>query len=319
MLGAIGNVEARTLPDHPLRYPPLFVVGPPRSGTTLLGQVISYALDVSYIPTFRTDLLTYQTRPPAVLLTHLASAFRLIRRRAVFESYYGKAKGFGHAADSGSIIWNYVFPEGYLDGENLSEELKRTVHKTIAGVERVFNKPFVDKGVGHSIRIRALAEIFPNALFIRSRRDPLAVAQSVYIGRNRSEATRRNWITPKARGYLELSQKSLVEQSCGQQHIFDRDIDEGLAAVPRERQLDVNYADLCANPQDEVEKIAAFMNRNGAETRQINRVPESFPLSNSRRVDDETYRNLVEHVERIYGPDFERLEEPRKPGETDGE
>ncbi len=84
-------------------------------------------------------------------------------------------------------------------------------------------------------------------------------------------------------------------------------------------ELGVNYADLCANPQGEVERIAVFMNRNGAETRQINRVPESFPLSNSRRVDDETYRSLVEHVEKIYGPDFERLEDPRESGETDGE
>ncbi len=319
VLGVIGEVEAKSLPDRPLHYPPFFVVGPPRSGSTHLGQVISYALDVSYIPNLTTNLLVYKKRPPVVCLTRLAKTFGLIRKQGVFESYYGSAKNFGEAADSDPIIWRYVFPEGYLDEDSLSEELGRTIYKTIAGIERIFNRPFVDKSVGHSIRIRALVKMFPDALFVRSRRDPLAVAQSVYIGRDRNEATRRSWPTPKARGYLELSQKSLVEQACGQQYIFERDIDEGLAAVPRERQLDVNYADLCANPQGEVEKIAAFMNLNGAETRPINRVPDSFRLSNSRRVDVETYRNLVEHVERIYGPDFERLEEPRKPGETDGE
>src|SRR6056297_1198149 len=35
--------------DYPVRHPFLFVVGPPRSGTTLLSQLIAYTFDVSYI------------------------------------------------------------------------------------------------------------------------------------------------------------------------------------------------------------------------------------------------------------------------------
>ena len=38
--------------DRPLRYPPIFIVGPPRSGTTLVYQALIEYLDVGYLSNF---------------------------------------------------------------------------------------------------------------------------------------------------------------------------------------------------------------------------------------------------------------------------
>jgi len=35
--------------DTPLRYPPLFIIGPPRTGSTLLYQLVVQRFDVGYL------------------------------------------------------------------------------------------------------------------------------------------------------------------------------------------------------------------------------------------------------------------------------
>ncbi len=47
----LGHDESALAPDHdhPLRHPPIFFLGAPRSGSTLAVQVITDALDLGYI------------------------------------------------------------------------------------------------------------------------------------------------------------------------------------------------------------------------------------------------------------------------------
>lgn len=305
---ALGHIESVLLTDRPLRHPPTFVLGPPRSGSTLLGQLLTYALDVAYLPSLP-GWMPCEGRPPAVWLTRAARALSLTEPRAEFASHYGAA-GVGDAADSERLVWHYVLPEGHLEPNDLSDAARRASRAIVSGIERVFCRPFVDKSVAHAIRIPALLDLFPDALFVRIRRNPLAVAQSVYLGRSRSDAMARAWPTPKARGYETLRDKTLLEQACGQMALFEAEIDEAWPLIPASRRTELSYEDVCDDPQRAVTAVAELLCKSGAPTTQVEALPPRLRRSEKRRVDRDTYDRIAELVSRTYAEGFTALAEP---------
>ncbi|VAW70477.1 hypothetical protein MNBD_GAMMA09-2158 [hydrothermal vent metagenome] len=307
LLGQLENTLSR---NHKLQNTPTFIIGPPRSGTTLLGQIVCHAFDVSYIPNMAIRMRhIYNGYPPIVTASKIAKLLGYTSNTdEKYESYYGSSSVLGGSSDS-DFIWRDVLPMGYLEKGDLSDQHQRYIHRITAGLEKVFNKPFIDKCVGHSLRIPALLEIFPEALFIRCKRNPLAVAQSVYFGRTRSEWTRKTWLTPHARGYEALFQKDLLEQCAGQQYLFEKDIDAGLSQVDPERVIEVDYDDVCRQPEKELQRIYDLMHQHNIEVQMLHKAPDAFPLSNFRRVDKNIYNQLVTHLEKIYGTPVSHLYE----------
>jgi len=308
-LSLTGRLESRFLSRKKMKFPPLFIVGPPRSGTTLLGQVIDTGLDVAHIPTLAVRMSrNYSQRPPLVLISKLAKQFgRRKTGAANFESIYGASTSLGDASDS-DPIWRIVLPDGFLDKGMLDQSTREYVYREFSGIERVFDRPLIDKSVGHSLRIPALLEIFPDALFVRCRRDVLAVAQSVWIGRANFPSTL--WPTPKVRGYELLQHRPREEQAAGQQYLFEQDLNEGLAQVDPQRVIDVDYSDLCQSPKREISRIFDLMARNGVAVTKNRCLPDHFKNSRHRRIPMDTYESIIGHLERFWGRSIERLNEP---------
>jgi hypothetical protein len=312
VFGPMGWLEDKLLPDYQLCYSPVFIVGPPRSGTTLLSQLVNHALATSYF-TNLTSRLRVQgiRRPPAVLSAWLAKSLRLTdRRQETFESHYGHTRGWGSPNDT-TMVWKHWFPNRFVGVGELTHEARRAVYQVVAGTERVFGRPFVDKSVENSVRIGALVEIFPTALFLRCIRNPLAVAQSIYIGKAASAKRPQDWwFSTRPKEFDNLRHKRLIEQVTGQVYFLERNIAEGLAVVLPKHILSVDYRSVCLNPQREVSRIEDFMNHHGATTEQIRPVPLCFPFSHARRIDVATYQALIDHLERLYGHEMTRLDEP---------
>lgn len=304
----LGTLENTLSINRKMKFAPTFIIGPPRSGTTLLGQIVCHTFEVSYIPNLAIRFKNNHNKlPPIVTMTRLAKLLGYTRNvEEKFESYYGSSNVLGGSSDS-DFIWRDILPMGYLDRGDLKSRQRRFIHRVTAGIERVFNKPFVDKCVGHSLRIPALLEIFPDALFIRCRRNPLAVAQSVYLGRTRNDKARSTWPTPHVTGYEALFEKSLIEQCAGQQYLFDKDIDRGLEGLPADRCIEIDYDDVCTQPKVEVGRIYEFMLKHQINVKRANKAPKSFPPSNYRRLDLTVYNELVDCLEKIYGKSVTHL------------
>ncbi len=308
---ALGHIEKKLCTDHPLKNPPTFIIGPPRCGTTLLGQMVSHCFEVAYITNLAIRMRhTYKVLPPIVSACKLSKLLGYTQNaEEKYESNYGATSLPGGSSDS-DFIWRDILPDGYLKKNALPPHLQSYLHRITAGIEKTFNRPFIDKCVGHSLRIPALLEVFPDALFIRCRRNPLAVAQSVYFGRTRNEWTRKTWLTPHTRGYKELLKKDILEQCAHQQYLFDMDIDSGLSQLKSERILEVDYNNVCTQPDAELKRISVFLQHQGISLKTHHKVPESFPLSNVRKVDKEIYDILVDHLEHIYKTPVSHLLEP---------
>jgi hypothetical protein len=312
IFGLLGYLEYRLLPDYQLRYSPTFIVGPPRSGTTLLSQIVTCALTTSYFTNLASRLRVQGIRrPPVILSARLAELFKLTERhQETFQSHYGHTKGWGAPAGD-AMIFKHWFPNRFMGPGEVTAETQRCVYQAVAGTEQVFGYPFVSKTVENSVRIGALLEIFPTAVFLRCVRNPLAIAQSIYVARTQTGYPCNRWFSTKPKEVHELRQKSLEEQVCGQVYYVEQNMAEGLAPVEPDRILSVDYEQVCLNPRRQIGRIASFLGRNGAPTKHIRTVPASFPYSAVRRIDSDTYRTLTHHLEDLYGYQMERLNTPQ--------
>ena len=311
IFGPLGWLEDRLLPEYQLQFSPTFIVGPPRSGTTLLSQIVTCALATSYFTNLASRLRVQGIRrPPVIFSARLAELFRLTERhQETFQSHYGHTKGWGGPAGDAMILKHW-FPNRFMGPGEVTSETRRSVYQVFAGTEHVFGYPFVSKTVENSVRIGALFEIFPTAIFLRCVRNPLAVAQSIYVARTQTRYPLNRWFSTWPKEVHELQQKSLEEQVCGQVYYIEQNMAEGLIDVEPDRILSVDYEQVCLNPRGQIDRIATFLSRNGASTKQIRTVPASFPCSNVRRIDADTYRILIHHLEDLYGYQMERLNAP---------
>lgn len=314
LLGPLGWLENTFLPDYQMRYPPVFIIGAPRSGTTLLQQVITYALSTSYLTNLAMRLRVKGiSRPPVVLAAWLAKRLGLIERRVnPFNSNYGHTHGWGNPGDS-VMFWQHWFSDGYYTGAGeLSSERQRSLYQAVAGVEKIFGHPFVDKTTDNSVRIRALVEVFPDALFIQTIRSPLAVAQSIYIGRidEIEKGFPSSYTTfTKPKEFDAIRHKNLAEQACSLCFYIEQNIAEDKAVIPDDRFMTINYKSLCLNPQRELDRIFDFLNSHRSSVTQIRPLPETFPYSHVRQLDLPTYETLINHLEQLYNYEIERLDE----------
>jgi hypothetical protein len=312
--GIWGALERMLWPRAKLHYSPVFIVAPPRSGTTLLYQLMTGHLSTCYftnlVQRFRVSGSEIVPASAACLVKWL----KLGQRGKSFQSYYGATEGWGGPNEANGI-WERWFPEeehhvppGYLPARD-----RQGVYRAVAVTERVSDRPFVNKCIRNSVRIEALAEIFPTALFVECTRDRLDMAQSIFIARARelpfelegAEDPAKQWWSVKPKEYEFIKDKEIIKQVCEQVFYVERGIASARGALGEDRFLSVDYRDLCQAPHRELERIIQFMNDRGAPTQITQPVPESFPYSSGRKVERVDYLALADYLSQLYGQPME--------------
>ena len=201
-----------------------------------------------------------------------------------FHSDFGHVKGL-MAPHEGGKIWNRWFPtadkegfhyvtEGYLNPEARSE-----IRRVLAGLERIFGAPFINKNVKNSVRIRALGEIFPDAIFLHVKRDPFQAVSSILAARRKNCRSMNDWwsVMPKEVGLIR--NRHYLEQVCGQFYYIEKDIEEDIHRIGKDQRLVLHYEDICQSPKSAMESIHSFLQAKGISLMRKRSVPDSFPRS----------------------------------------
>ncbi|RMG96146.1 MAG: sulfotransferase [Chloroflexi bacterium] len=286
--------------QYELRYSPVFLVAPPRAGTTLTRQLIAWALPTSYLTNLLMMGWRSLKRPLPLSTARLVTRFGWHHFDATFESNYGYTEGRGAPAEA-EPVWDYWFGVRYtaVSPDQLSLAQKTQIYQAVAGTEHAFGYPFVNKTTVLSLRIRALVDIFPNALFINIVRDPLDTAQSIYRAR---KSGYDRWLGPKP-PQCKPDGQPVWQQVCDQVYYTEQFIAQERAIVGDSCFLDIHYKSLCAQPRQEIARIARFMNEHGAPVPQPRQVPASFRRSHGRKVDEEVYAHMCDYLRALYGAD----------------
>lgn len=296
----LAPIEKANRKDYPLEHPPGFVIGPPRSATTLVRHLLSTGLQTSYFSNMTTSTVFALGYPLPLTSAWIVTKMGWLGGRGTdFVNDYGRIDGPG-APTEGEVVWGHWFGTRYdkVAPGDVSSDSAQAMRRAVAGTAHIMGAPFVNKTTALSLRLEALVEIFPKAYFLRVRRNPLNIAQSIYIART----TRyEDWLGARPPECIGLTEQPLTAQVAAQVFHVERRIDDSVHRIGSDRVLDVRYADVCAAPQHTFDRIISFMNERGVAARQIRPVPERFEESRGQKVDDITYAGLQRELDRLSG------------------
>ena len=233
--------------------PPLFLLGCPRSGTSLLYKSICLHPDAAWIS-------NYVRRVPAVpqlaALNRVHGRLPRLRSRAWFGSDGSNAyvyqrhrpvaeRVFPMPVEGEPVFRRCGLPElpGGTTAPDAAARLRRAVRRICSAAG---SGTFVSKRIANNQRIPILLEAFPDARFVCITRDGRGVAASLskvdwwndsivfWYGGSPAQ-----WAA-EGRDPWELCAREWVEQV--------RSLDEGLGTVPASQVLHMRYEDLVADP-----------------------------------------------------------------------
>lgn len=296
----LGSVEPLISKPRSRIHPPTFIIGPPRSGTTLVALAIVKAFPSSFFSRIAVGLcLVNGTPKPEISSRVTCLAARLFSGVSKFENRYGSSRRITAPTES-EIIWDSLFGTKYdaIDPASISQSQRDAIEQVVAATENGFGaRPFIDKSTTASVRIEALRAIFPDAIFVRVTRDRMSVAQSIIIARQHRRF--HDWIGARPRQCLGMHNESIERQACAQIHYTERGIDEAIKSVGEENFLTVRYSDVCADPNRQIRRVGAFF--------AAHRIPgecdglevDSFIESSGQKVSDSQYATIADEFARL--------------------
>jgi Sulfotransferase family len=302
MLSAAGGLaltplDLALLPFERQRYrgatvperPSIFVCGPPRSGTTLLFQVLAATLPVAYF----NNLTALFPRSPITANAWFGGRLRFSSEE--FRSYYGRAKGLG-APNDALYLWDrWIGKNRRRVPGAIDPGSQEAMRRFFGAFERFSRRPLVAKNNNLNGYAHLVADVLPRAIFVCMSRDPLYLAQALYIARRDIHGDER-----VAYGIDETAgdagrDRDPVDDVCRQVLFHQRLQAEQRAKIGPVRFRIVSYEGFCADPGTTIRELARLLGVAPDEER----MPGPFKESRSPRLEAAT----LERMERTLAPD----------------
>lgn len=247
---ALRPLERWTLWTGPAapRWPPTFMVGPPRAGTTVAGLHTLAAFEFAYVP----NVSKHHKR------TALVRCRRALRHAAWKPSYdnsYGQVEGELAPSDGWDVFDRFFEP--YTEARAEHAAAARGLTRVVAGFERAFDAPFFTKNNANSMRVEALAALFPGALFVHVTRSYPEAAASLLEARKRFEVALGEWWSAAPPQHLSRTFTSEIEQVAFTLHGIDEYLRERLPRIAPGRHLELDYERFCERPNEVLAWLSA--------------------------------------------------------------
>lgn len=234
----------------------LFIVGLPRSGTTLAYELIVQAFEVAYF----SKVYNYTFGLPN-LTTRLTTRFGR-RPPPKYESNYGNIPGMFAPAEN-HHFWSTWFRENsqrghYVPASSIPERQVLTMNRALASISAIAGQPFVFKDIYLTLSVDAVLQCIRGSRLLVISRDPEAVAASVYRKRSQLSDT-GDWWSIKPPLVDAVATASLAEQVAFQCVRSQQVLESQLSQADPERYRIVDYAEICNAPRTFVENLRQWL------------------------------------------------------------
>lgn len=238
----ISRLESNRFTYHGQNVPaPVFIVGAPRTGSTILYQALTNRYQLAYI-----DNLTCSWHQ------HLRFGVWLSQRKygdaphGNFSAEHGSTGRFGgHAPSECGAFWYRWLPmdRHFVDHDEVSDEAICEMKAEVLGVSAYLNRPMLFKNLNAGQRLRLIRRAFPDAKIIFVRRDPRFVTRSILNARKKLGVQTGQWWSIMPPNVSELTDLPEPEMCAAQVYYLEKQIDEDLAMFPRHQVREVFYQD----------------------------------------------------------------------------
>jgi len=244
--------------NSPLKHQPVFIIGAPRTGSTILYQIITNQFDVLYI-----DNLICKFHRNLFFGFWLSNKIFKQKAHNCFRSNHGNTIECGwHAPSECGEFWYRWLPRDrhFIDYDDINDKMVEEIRKEITAVINYFDKPIVFKNLNAGQRMRLLRKVFPDAKFIFVKRDPLFIAQSILKAKRKLGLKDNVFWSIMPKNVEELKQLNGYEQIVKQIFYLEKQIVEDMNLFGNENFYIIEYKDLIEKFEYILIKCREFIN-----------------------------------------------------------
>jgi hypothetical protein len=245
--------------------PALYIAGVPRSGTTLLSQLLCRYLSVGYINNviarFWTNPVVGIKLSQTLLEVESPSRIRLDSIHGTTEDPWGPHE-FGY-------FWRHWLRVDNSPSHHISDELAAQIDheglgRMLSNIVGAFGRPTIFTNLVCGLNARLLNRVRPNSVFILIERNEEAVVRSILRCRKERYGDERVWWSLRPSSYAEIKQVVDPEEQASRQVTELRsEINKELNAADCQ-VIRLSYEGLCADPRGSLEQIKAQINTRGS-------------------------------------------------------
>ncbi len=277
--------------ETPLRHPPIFIIGAPRSGSTLLYQAMTEYYDVGYLSNLH---CRFYGAPS--WLERIVRPLRW-RKPSNFTSMHGVTKGIAAPSECGEFWYRFFRRKPqYIPMEAVKNRQLQRMRGAVRALIHAFDKPILFKNMNCALRLYPTAKILPEALFIVTQRNLLDNAHSLLEVRKKVHNDYKTWWSMEPLEINNLKKLPAHEQVTEQVRHIMKMIAKDANVIGINRFFYVDYEDFCKNPKKCLKQLNDFfaMHKLYLETR--GKIPSHFKQKKTVQIDNELYKQLLEYI-----------------------
>ncbi len=247
---------------------PIFIIGAPRSGTTLVYQALISALDVCY----PSNLIARFWENPLLgyaLQNDIYPEFS--KFISSFESMHGYSENSALEPHEFGYFWSRWFDHSKTHFTSPDTEINPLLKKEINALLNFSQKDWIFKNLTLGLKIPLLKKKFPKAKFVVVTRTPGSVAASLLMGRIKRFGNKNHWWSLIPKEIDRLNQCSAEEQVVAQVFYCYRQIFDDLQILNEQDYHIVDYRQFCGKTKAIVTEIAEKWDLNV-----VNEIPLKF-------------------------------------------
>ena len=232
---------------------PIFIVGAPRSGSTLVFQAVVSALSISY----PTNLIARFWSNPVVGLILQNELFPGSQDfMSSFNSIHGYSRNFPLEPHEFGYFWSRWFDHSQTHYSGPGTSVDESFKKEISNLMALTCSNWCFKNLTLGLKISLLKQIFPEAKFIIVNRNPHDIATSLLQGRKELFGDVTKWwsLIPK--------EIKLIKDFCPEEQVVAQifytynQIYSDIKNICSTDYIEIEYVKFCNQPNREIYSIA---------------------------------------------------------------
>lgn len=287
-LGILEKVEKICIAKNPgVNYiPPMIIVGPPRTGSTLFYQYLTQYYVTSYI----SNLASVFYKCPVFVTNIFYNRYN--SKRSIYNEI-GLIDGLFSPSEAAKVFESWFSKEFYRQSE------LNYLRTSMSILTNKLGGPFVAKNMNNSMRITNILNIFPDALFIHLTRDPIYNAQSILNARKSMYGSTKVWWSTKPLEYDQIINKPAYEQVLYQVKYINKYVLNSLKK--NSNYIHIRYEKFCDNPLMHMEMISEWYKQSGVYLeKKKDSAPANLKSFNRIKLPDKDWRNLCLAYQKVY-------------------
>ncbi|MCO5090660.1 sulfotransferase [Bosea sp. (in: a-proteobacteria)] len=280
------------------RIPPVFILGPPRSGTTVVSQLLASTGRFGMATNF---VARFWQAPALGLMIQDALGLAKDGVESSLSSKRGVTKGWTEPSEFG-YFWSRWFDLGQPTHALGEAERRRFdavgLRRSLAAMEQVAGLPLAMKNNSwFTLNADLLAEAFPGCVLVVCEREPFFVAQSIWLQRLDLFGDASRWWSVRPADHDEIVKLPPLAQVAAQAVSIATGMAASLARAGTARIIRVPYDALARSPRETIGGIIGrALGAAAASGDILARLPERLAGTDTVRLAPDTAEALRRHV-----------------------